>query len=341
MFVNLTQEMTDMGRAKRKPESHIIDERAQRAIKELLPDYWTVRDYKPDYGIDFAVEIFEANNVSSYDTLGEHLFIQLKGTQSATIQKLKLQSRLNVEKYPLPSTRPMNHDLTEIDVIPFQLETSELVTVQRMGASLPVLLIVIDTNSKRAFFLCLNDYIDKVLLPEDPEYAQKGTKTIHIPIRNEITREATSLIPLSFYAKRAKLYAAFQKFRYQQHELRYTSNQELEARTKYFAQILLRYDFWSSCRWWFPIYEAHRHLQDLLNTGSPGLMKWNHDQVPEEFREQTWTDGFSDGEEYSFEEIHRLQEVRILWDQLANLGSIYEEICREWFLPTHLGILSS
>jgi hypothetical protein len=62
----------------------------------------------------------------------------------------------------------------------------------------PVLLIVVDTNSERAVFLCLNASIDKIVLSEDPAYAQQGTKTSDVPIRHEIAREATSLIPLLF-----------------------------------------------------------------------------------------------------------------------------------------------
>ena len=33
--------------------------------------------------------------------------------------------------------------------------------------------------------------------------------------------------------------------------------------------------------------------------------------------------------------------ISTLWNQLANLGRIYEEMCREWFLPTYLGDLNN
>ena len=33
--------------------------------------------------------------------------------------------------------------------------------------------------------------------------------------------------------------------------------------------------------------------------------------------------------------------ISSLWDLLVNLGRMYEELCREWFLPTYLGDLTN
>jgi len=93
----------------------------------------------------------------------------------------------------------------------------------------------------------LNDYIDKILLPSDPKYAQKDQHIIRIPAANEL---AGSVTALSFYAKRPKLYAAFQTFTYQHHELEYTRKTDLSRPPKYFAERLLQYDFWSKCEAW-------------------------------------------------------------------------------------------
>jgi hypothetical protein len=46
-------------RAKRRAPQHLIDERGIALLKRLLPENWVVREYRPDYGLDFAVEVFE------------------------------------------------------------------------------------------------------------------------------------------------------------------------------------------------------------------------------------------------------------------------------------------
>ena len=40
------------------------DEKAINLTKQILPNYWTIRDYKPDYGIDLAIETFDDNTFS-------------------------------------------------------------------------------------------------------------------------------------------------------------------------------------------------------------------------------------------------------------------------------------
>src|SRR5438552_6497788 len=140
-----------------------------------------------------------------------------------------------------------------------------------MGAAVPVLLVLVDTSSGRIFFLCLNDYIDKIVLPNEPEYWRKDNKIIYIPVANEIN--SSSLLPITVYAKRAKLYAAFLQFEYQDHELGYTKTHDLDRVSRLYAHIVLRYDFWQSCDWWPHIKWLHSGLKGLVNTGTPGIMK--------------------------------------------------------------------
>jgi len=115
-----------------------------------------------------------------------------------------------------------------------------------MGAALPVLLVLVDVSQRRSFFVCLTDYVDKIILPENVDYAKRRMKTIHVPERNEIT--ATHLETPRYYATRPKLYAAFQKFGYQDHELQYVEDDNLLETCERFARFLLRSDVWHSCR---------------------------------------------------------------------------------------------
>lgn len=34
-------------------------------------------------------------------------------------------------------------------------------------------------------------------------------------------------------------------------------------------------------------------------------------------------------------------KVIILWHQLTNLGTMYEDLCREWYLPKIIGLMTS
>ena len=61
--------------------------------------------------------------------------------------------------------------------------------------------------------------VEKVILPEDPHYAAHE-RVIHSPAVNRITADdPVSVEPIATYAKRPKLYASFEKFAYQQHQL--------------------------------------------------------------------------------------------------------------------------
>lgn len=215
--------------SKQRTTQHLIDSDAQDLLKASLPKHWVLHEYRPDYGLDFAIEPFKGpiksgNHGTSFETLGEHLFIQLKGRNRVRRRRNRLYARYNVEKVALREHR--ENIVGEIEVIPLVLEVSELLTVQRMGAAQPVLLVVADLETQRCFFVCLNDYIDKVLLPRHSDYTRTAKRTIHIPTSN-VLASPDGLAAFRWYAKRPKLFAAFQKFIYQEHELRYATGPEL------------------------------------------------------------------------------------------------------------------
>lgn len=59
----------------KRPEQHIIETKSQRIFERIVPVEWVCREIKPDYGVDYLVEIFE-NNKST----GKTFFVQLKGS---------------------------------------------------------------------------------------------------------------------------------------------------------------------------------------------------------------------------------------------------------------------
>lgn len=327
-------------RSKQRTEQHLIDQDAQAIFRAAVPRHWVVREYRPDYGIDFDVEVFRASMTEStnpkkqkkFETLGEHVFVQLKGCSVTKRQIVKLHARGNVEKSKLTST---SEPVGEMEVVAFPLEVSELVTVQRMGSALPVLLVVADLDANKCFFVCLNDYIDKILVPQHEDYTTTDHRTIHVPVRNLLCDPVVGTSAFRWYAKRAKLYAAFQKFVYQSVELGHAyATVDFEKMARHFASLLLQYDFWHDTEMWelIPYYGAA--VERFLETGDTGLFQINVDGL------RIAAGGDTEREDVIKIQLRR-QYILELWRLLAVLPRNYEEVCREWFLPTSLGFLSS
>lgn len=343
-----------MAYTKRRVRQHIMEDRSMRIVRDRLPDHWVVRDYRPDYGIDLLIELFALVDADRDEaaTLGETLFVQVKSAEVVTPGTVRVHSRRNVEKGPLREDRSRG---TDMEVVRLRLETSELLTVQAMGAAVPVLLFLVELSTGRIYWVCLNDLIEKVILPLDPSYAERGSRTIHIPARNCIVPgNALSLRPLETYAKRAKLYAAFAKFAYQRHELERLASaydaapsrsakagtlRELMDLARHFLALILRYDFWTRMPEWKPMGWARvelRTLHDLLERQSEQV---DAGVLRRYLARQPW---FPLREDHvlSLSNMdvagHFASHLLAVWGRLDNLARMYEEVGREWFLPTDL-----
>lgn len=306
-------------------EQHLIDADGEKLLRSCLPRHWVLREYRPDYGLDFALEIFDEIadpdlNFRQYQTLGEHLFIQLKSVTKVEQLPLKLYSRVNVEKQR--EVLDKNELVGITDTIRFQLETQELLTVERMGIGVPVLLVVADLTEKKCYFVCLNDYIDKILIPRHEDYTSKASRTIHIPVENQVQCIEPGITALRWYAKRSKLYSAFQRFLYQEMELKYSINTHEGVKlARYFAEKILRYDFWDSTEM-CPIIKTYgENVKCFVENGHPHLFNTiNQEDINDE---ELW------------------YEIIRLWGFLTLLARSYEDVWREWFLPTALGYETS
>jgi uncharacterized protein DUF4365 len=281
-------------------------------LRSRLPREWVVREYKPDYGIDLVAELF-STGTDRIETLGEHVFLQIKSSACLTSEDLILKPHPNVEKYWLHESTDVKEFL-KIPVFKLNLETSILETARLMGPAVPLVLILICLNTQRVFFLCLTDYVDKIILPRSPLYAEQRSTTVAIPESNEITSDLETLMPLRWYAKRPKFYAAFTKFEYQYRELAYTDiearGDEREALERFF-QIADSYDIWSFAEW-----QILLHYRNKLDKFGAKLKT----DVPT---------------------TELLSEAKELWRGLALLGANLEDLVREWFLPSHIGCISS
>lgn len=305
---------------KRRSLNQIKEEISYQVLREKLPESWVIHEYGPDYGIDCVVELFDYidDNETMAETLGENFFVQLKASSAIEYASKRVYPRMNVEKGTLSQN---TNEYIDIEVAKFQLEMSELLTVQSMGIAIPVLLILVDTNTRQAFFVCLNDYIDKVLVPEDSGYAARQSKTIYIPIKNEILNCQENLTALRAYGKRSKMYGAFNKFYYQRNEIGraldladFHASEDVEHTIQMvttFVETAIRQDIWSGHEFWHPISRCFQELNNLKARLSDGIK-------PEDYQQCLVLCKFQ------------------VWDQLANLGNMYEELVREWFMPTFL-----
>ncbi|WP_457978987.1 DUF4365 domain-containing protein [Ectopseudomonas composti] len=310
---------------KQRSINQVKEDISVRVLREKLPREWVVHSYGADYGIDCVVELFdfidEGKKIA--ETLGENFFVQLKSSDCIEYSSRKAYGRGNVTKGPLVEDKS---DYVEIQIAKFQLDMSDILTVQSMGIAIPVLLILVDTNSERAFFICLNDYIDKVLIPEDPLYFGKGSKTIYIPTENEILDEENALVALRAYGKRSKMYGAFSLFSYQLKEIWRIQGraaaphiiplEQAVEMIKTFVDIALRQDIWKGHEFWEPMEWSHGELLELKEKLSRGVKAEDYDQF-------------------------LIYCSDYIWHRLTNLSNMYEELVREWFMPTYLAMLTS
>ncbi|MCP5399116.1 MAG: DUF4365 domain-containing protein [Sphingomonas sp.] len=315
-------------KTKQRVQQHLVDQDGIQMLRTKLPRQWVLREYRPDYGLDFALEVFGdgiSGESSGYETLGEHLFIQLKTVAKGQAKPLKVYSRGNVEKGPEKLNR--KDKVGALDTYRCSLEMSELVTVERMGIGVPVLLVIADLAADRCSFVCLNDYIDKLLVPGHKDYRAAGHRTIHVPVANEIG-STRGLVGLRWYAKRAKLLAAFQRFVFQYAELQYAEDGDWRNLACYFGERISGYDFWDDTEMCAPIAYHAARLRRFLAEGQPGYF-----ELPSETPEGV--------DPKLFANHIRKSDVFELWRLLALLPRTYEDVWREWFLPTSLGLLTS
>ncbi|MFF0366946.1 DUF4365 domain-containing protein [Micromonospora sp. NPDC005087] len=319
-----------MSRTKRRVTAQIRGDEGIKIVKSKLPAHWVVRDITPDYGLDLHIEVFEpeADGAEHADAYGEHIFAQVKTTSSVSSRRLKIRHRGNVAKGPLRYDETSEEE--EIEVIRQVLETPELRTVESMGAAIPVLLLIVDESTQEVYFVCLNDYISKVLTPENVRWRSQASSTIRIPEFNRLDYRNSSFAYVRLLARRAKLLSAFLTFGYQRYEYNAALNNadHLQGSTmgalrasdvgdmlqQFFASDLAL-DIWEMAGpgTWRPLGDVQQDLRQCF-----AMLQMSADNAPVAFF---------------------LSQVWACFSRAENLGRMYEELCREWRLPTALAAM--
>lgn len=303
---------------KKRSESQIIGESGIDILRNLFPKEWVIREYTIDYGIDLDVELFEECDKNTYITKGEHLLFQVKTTSKLVPKILKVHNNNSPKSY------------YEYEVVKYSLDTNLLTTVERMGSAVPVLLCLVDSVSKEGYFVCLNDYIDKILVPQKPNYHLQKTVTINIPFENKIS---SGRFPIEWYGKRPKLYAFFNLINSQKRDLIYISDYNMDQTVELFLEKICRLDIWSANILstfrdkidYFLIHHSTKHADFIINTAIA-----NGEDVDSPIWEATYCIG-----EVSFRHLTKVQELHRLWDELCTIADMYESDYREAYIPTY------
>lgn len=297
--------------------NHIIGEKAVRFIQSnILPPEWVARTMNPDYGIDLDVELFDYEDEKCI-TLGEHLFLQVKGTEHPKYGKFTIKEET-------------------IDVIKYQLEVSELNLVERMGSAFPVLLILVDLVDETVFQICLNDYIRKILPIQEPTYRNQATIVINIPIENEVSSE--NIDAFKWYGKRAKIYSMFHEMLVDIDDFNYMDNVELVAFGKLFVEHYRKYDVLNHENIWHGLNYIKYMLDNLYDNNYVSEESIQFVQRALGYTENWEAGEVFEGNPFADEGINAYlyaQKFSILrlGEMIRNYSGTFETYCREWFMP--------
>ena len=148
---------------------------------------------------------------------------------------------------------------------------------------------------------------------------------------------------VEWYAKRPKLYALFNKINYQKRELIYTNQNNMETIITHFLKILLRSDAWIAQNYFGAMYVVKRELDYYIKHGiTEEAEQLINNKISEgvDVDKKEWEATYCTGL-VSFREAQQVQSLQHLWDKLCLMGDLFEDVTKEAFLPTCLGIAIS
>lgn len=296
--------------------NHIIGEEGVKFIcNEVIPSEWVVRTMTPDYGIDLDVELFDYEDGECV-TLGEHIFFQVKATKNP--------------RYGFYST-----EFGKIRVIKYCMEVSELNLVERVGSAIPVLLTIVDMVNRKAFFVCINDYIRKILLIKNPQYKKQNRIIINIPVENILSSD--SIENLKWYGKRAKIYSLFHEMLADINDFQNCTFERIIEKGKIFVEHYKEYDVLKlkdsegilhTIKGLLDnMYKKDCVLEESINFVTHSLgqtTNWKDSMVYEGIFDEVGINAYLYAQKMSI--MHMAERIQIY-------SSMFESCCREWFLP--------
>ena len=310
-----------MAYGKIRHPNHVIDSKAIQFIQNILPSEWVVRQMHPDYGIDLDLELF-AYEGENCVTLGEHIFLQVKGTEHAQYSKIT----------PFGKTLNETQVDSTIDVLKYPIDVSLLKLVERMGSSIPVLLVVVDLVIGQAYQICLNDYIRYVLPEQNPKFREQKTVTIYIPKENFIFDHI-----FLWYGKRAKMYALFQEIFAVTDDCTYSEGIELITKVQQLLNRIRTHDAWNARTHFRYMDFQYAKLTEMCNcdliTDDSKVFVQHAAGDPFHWKDAILYVGLEERPVTGFDYAQEISCRRFL-EAASGMASYYENVLRRLGLPT-------
>lgn len=315
-----------MPNGKIRHSNHLIDQQACRHLQNIFPPEWVQRTINPDYGLDIDLELFGYENGCCV-TLGEHVYLQVKGTEHANYGIV----------HPVGSTFYTDEEAQSLNwpVLKFNIDVAELLLVERMGAAVPVLLVVVDLQKNQAFYVCLNDYIRCVLPYQNPTFRSQNTVTIYIPTDNVLSSETSSIC--LWYGKRAKLFSLFLEILAIVDNAKYLTTKELIEMMRTRIGELVHSDAWHAAEHWGLLESIHdmiteMHQNDLLNRVGKHILEIEGASGTD--LNDTYVD--YNGEHVSVFVAAQAMSCHHFLEQVSATACIFEDDVRHVGLPTKI-----
>jgi hypothetical protein len=324
--------------AKERIDAHLSEDASEAIVKQHLPNEWVMRKLHPDYGVDVSIEVFERVN-TKIPTMGEFLFVQLKSTKELAESCLKIRERGNVEK---SKDSEGGQYFFELDVVKYVVDSDTIDNARLMGPSTPLMLFAVETQTEEVYYICLTDYYDKILEPRDFNFLDQKSVTINIPKSNRLSDPHAHEV-LRFFATRAKLYAMFNLAQFQFRESRYlfdafTSHEHIDALAENyqiierFARRLRAMPIWDRPTIWQLMRDYRDRLDRIISEIEGDALA----------KIKKGIDEFLAGDDKGLNELMKFAHLCILsWEQFSAIGQTFEDLVREWFLPTFAGQIGS
>ncbi|MEP2532698.1 DUF4365 domain-containing protein [Shimia sp.] len=324
--------------AKSRVDNHMKEDASELLVSNLLPEEWVMRKLHPDYGVDVTIEVFERQE-GKIPTMGEFLFVQLKSTTSLKRGIEPIKPRGNVEKGLDPQDGDAEH---ELDVVRFVVDTDTIDNARLMGPSTPLMLFVCDLVESEVYYVCLTDYYDKVIEPRGIDLTKQASVTVLIPAGNKLTDPRSAQV-MRFFATRAKLYGMFNLAQFQYREARWILSEFADhdyveklpsnfAMIERFAYRLRAMPIWERDIPWQLMRDYKTRLDLIIKNieaDTLGLILRG-------------IDAFLKGDDKALTPLLQFHELcSMSWEQFSAIGQTFEDIVREWFLPTWMGQLGS
>lgn len=296
-------------------DNFIMEMQSENLLRRILPDYYILRKYPMDFGIDFDLELFEREG-KHFVTQGEHILIQLKSTKRLRHTKIKSIDFRNEE---------------EIDVVTFRIDLSFIKLVERMGDALPVLLILVDLQNGEIYYLCINDYIHYTMKKLYDNHDKQKSINIYIPISNKLSCKPRGGFPLQFYGKRSKLISFCNRIQIIAKDFEYCSSiKEIQNLIEKTVNWCLSLDIWTieseipSLHYFFIEVQSIKQNNYVAPFAKKLMKRFSLDDEPFE------VSGFTD---LSYEDTIIYHTGNHLSQELSNLSGMLDSYVFSCYLP--------